>query len=112
MRFFRELQEQPLISDFIMLRIPIQRDDGKNMELDVVAESDCGRVAVTEVRKWKTPVGKSTAEDFAEKVSVFSEQNPDRTILPAFLSLGGFTKDALEFCQSRGIGTAEKIEHF
>ncbi len=93
-------------------RIPIQRNDGKNMELDVVAESDCGRVAVVEVKKWKTPVGRTVVGDFAEKADIFSRQNPDRSVLPAFLSLGGFTKDALEFCQSQGIGTAEKIEHF
>ncbi|MDM8522058.1 hypothetical protein QUF80_01700 [Desulfococcaceae bacterium HSG8] len=96
----------------VRLRVPLQRKDGKNMELDVVAESDCGRTVAVEVKKWKTPVGISIAEDFAEKVSIFSEQNPDRTVLPAFLSLGGFTKEAAEFCRVRGIGTAERIEHF
>jgi len=30
----------------------------------------------------------------------------------AFLSLSGFRKDALRLCQDRGIGTAERIEHF
>ncbi|MDM8552981.1 hypothetical protein QUF72_23075 [Desulfobacterales bacterium HSG2] len=92
--------------------VPLRREDGKKMELDVVAESDCGRVAVVEVKKRKTPVGKTIVEDFAEKADIFSEQNPDRTVLPAFLSLGGFRKDALKLCQTRGIGTADKIEHF
>jgi len=67
---------------------------------------------VVEVKKWKTPVGRSVIEDFAEKTDIFSEQNPDRTILPAFLSLGGFRGNALKLCQTLGIGTAEKIEHF
>ncbi|QTA92756.1 hypothetical protein [Desulfonema magnum] len=93
-------------------RVLLQRDDGKNMELDVVAGSDCGRVAVAEVKKWKKPVTRTAAEDFAEKAERFSEQNPDKIVLPAFLALGGFTDDALEFCRKQGIGTAEKIEHF
>ncbi|QTA92755.1 hypothetical protein [Desulfonema magnum] len=93
-------------------RVLLQRDDGKNMELDVVAGSDCGRVAVAEVKKWKKPVTRTAAEDFAEKAERFSEQNPDKIVLPAFLALGGFTDDALEFCREQGIGTAEKIEHF
>jgi len=93
-------------------RVPLRREDGKKTDLDVVAESACGRVAVVEVKKWKTPVGKTVVEDFAEKVDIFSEQNPDKTVLPAFLSLGGFRKDALKFCQDLGIGMAEKIEFF
>jgi hypothetical protein len=36
----------------------------------------------------------------------------DKQILPAFLSLGGLTPDALQFCQAQGIGTAYRIEHF
>ena len=96
----------------VRCRVPIQRDDGRNTELDVVAESACGRVVVAEVKKWKTPVGRNITEDFSEKAGIFSQQNPDRTVIPAFLSLGGFTKDALEFCRTRGIGTADKIEHF
>ena len=92
--------------------VPIQRDDGRNMELDVVAESDCGRVVVAEVKKWRTPVRRNITEDFSEKAGIFSQQNPGRTVIPAFLSMGGFTKDALEFCRTRGIGTADKIEHF
>jgi hypothetical protein len=33
-------------------------------------------------------------------------------ILPAFLSLGGFTEEALQFCQTQGIATACRIEVF
>ena len=93
-------------------RAPIQRENGKNMELDVVAESDCGRVAVVEVKKWKTGVSKSVVEDFAEKVEVYARTVPDKTILPALLSLGGFSGDAMKVCEERGIGTAERIAHF
>ncbi len=111
--FFRGVRDTARLNiTAVRRRVPLQREDGKNMELDIVAGSDCGRTVVVEVKKWKTPVGKAVAEDFAEKADIFSEQNPDRTVLPAFLSLGGFRKEALKLCQDRGIGTAERIEHF
>ena len=111
--FFRDVRDAARLNiTAVKRRIPLQREDGKNMELDIVAESDCGRTVIVEVKKWKTPVGRTVAADFAEKADIFSEQNPDRTLLPAFLSLGGFRKDALRLCQDRGIGTAERIEHF
>jgi len=93
-------------------RVPLQRENGKNMELDVVAESDCGRVAVVEVKKWKKPVGRSAVEDFVEKLEVYAESVPGKRVLPAFLSLGGFAGDAVRLCEERGIGTAERIAHF
>ena len=78
----------------------------------MVAESDCGRVAVVEVKKWRTRIGRSLVEDFAEKVDAYARDAPGKTILPAFLSLGGFTEDAMRLCEERGIGTAERIVHF
>jgi len=96
----------------VMQRITLQRENGKQMELDVVAESDCGRVVVVEVKKRKTPVGKNIVEDFVEKLGVYARQIPDNTILPAFLSLGGFREDARQLCEKHGIGTAERIAHF
>ncbi len=93
-------------------RVPLQRENGKNMELDVVAESDCGRMIVVEVKKWKTKIGKNIVEDFAEKVGIYTENMPGRTVLPAFLSLGGFTGEAIQLCEKLGIGTAERIVHF
>jgi len=93
-------------------RVPLQRENGKNMELDVVAESDCGRVAVVEVKKRKTEIGPNLVVDFAEKVRIYAKSVPDKIILPVFLSLGGFTVEAMQFCEERGIGTAERIAHF
>ncbi|MCP4694611.1 MAG: hypothetical protein GY859_41670, partial [Desulfobacterales bacterium] len=93
-------------------RVPFQRDDGKNMEFDIIAESNCGRVVVAEVKKTKDATGPKIVEDFHEKVNVYATLFPDRTILPVFLSLGGFTVGAGEYCKKMGIGTAEKIEHF
>jgi len=93
-------------------RVPIRREDGKNMELDVVAESGCGRVVLVEVKKWETRVGRGAVGDFAEKAEVYAGSVPDKTILPAFLSLGGFAGEAMRLCEERGIGTAERIAHF
>ncbi len=47
-----------------------------------------------------------------EIVEVYATQVPDKTILPVFLALGGFTEDALKLCERDGIGTAERIAHF
>ncbi len=93
-------------------RVPVQRQNGKNMELDVVAESDCGRVAVVEVKKRKAKTGPDLVENFAEKIEIYAKSAPDKIILPVFLSLGGFTDEAMRFCEEEGIGTAERIAHF
>ncbi|MBL7065796.1 MAG: hypothetical protein ISS49_16595 [Anaerolineae bacterium] len=92
-------------------RVSIQRDDGKRMEIDVRAKSSCGRTVLVEVRKRKATMGLKAVEDFQEKVEVYAELFPDETVLPAYLSLGGFTEEAQRFCEERGIGTAEGIEY-
>ncbi|MDM8551164.1 hypothetical protein QUF72_13855 [Desulfobacterales bacterium HSG2] len=93
-------------------RVPLQRENGKNMELDIVAESDCGRVVVVEVKKRKSRIGENLVEDFVEKAETYAKNIPGKTILPAFLSLGGFTNDAMQMCEKRCIGTAESVAHF
>ena len=93
-------------------RAPLQRENGKRMELDVIAESSCGRVVIVEVKKTKDPTGPQAVEDFLEKLKVYAQQSPEKTILPAFLSLGGFTTDARQLCEKHGIGAAERIAHF
>ncbi len=93
-------------------RVPIQRDNGKNMEMDIIAESDCGRTVAVEVKKLKTRIGKEALEDFCEKIKAYAKQFPEKIILPAFLSLGGFTDEAAELCKAKEIGTAERIAHF
>ena len=92
-------------------RVSIQRDDGKGMEIDVRAKSSCGRTVLVEVRKRKEKMGIKAVEDFQEKVEVYAALFPDETVLPAYLSLGGFTEEAQRFCEERGIGTAEGIEY-
>jgi hypothetical protein len=103
---------RPLNITDVRNRVSFQRNDGKGMEFDVVAESDCGRVVVVEVKKTKTKTGIKSVEDFFEKAEVYAKRFPEKTILPAFLSLGGFTDEAIRFCDEQGVGTAERIEHF
>ncbi|TGO02471.1 hypothetical protein PN36_24370, partial [Candidatus Thiomargarita nelsonii] len=90
-------------------RVIIQRDDGKNMELDVVAKSKCGRVILVEVKNTTDKIGLNLVETFQEKVEVYGKLFPDKKILPAFLSLAGFHTDAIKYCQVQGIGTADEI---
>ncbi len=94
-------------------RVLIQREDGKNMEIDIVATSSCGRVVLVEVKKTQAKTGLKKIEDFQEKVAVYQENYPDKQVLPAFLSLGGFTEqEALPFCFALGIATATRIEEY
>lgn len=93
-------------------RVHIQREDGKGMEIDIVAKSKCGRVILVEVKKRLEKIPLNTVEDLQEKVAVYEKLFSQQTILPAFLSLGGFTKDAQQFCQAHSIATALEIEHF
>ena len=90
-------------------RVIFQRDDGKAMEIDVVAESKCGRIVLVEVKKTQKKMSLKAITDFQEKVEIYGKQ---LATLPAFLSLGGFTGEALEFCQKHGIGTANQIKQY
>jgi hypothetical protein len=94
------------------MRVKFQRPDGKLMEMDVLAESDCGRVVAVEVKKTKAPAGASDVQDFIEKVDVYAALNSGNKILPAFFCAGGFAEDGRAFCGERGVGMAERLELF
>jgi len=109
--FFQEVIDTTRLNIIdVRERVFIQRSDGKKMEIDVVAQSSCGRVVLVEVKKTKAKTGPTIVEYFQEKVELYKKQ--EQNILPAFLSLGGFTEDALNVCQAHGIGWAEKIRHY
>jgi hypothetical protein len=93
-------------------RVKIQRDDGKEMELDIVALSKCGRVILVEVKKTKEKTDLNIVEDFQEKVEVYRKQFPEKIVLPACLSLGDFRTDAVRFCETHGIAMATEIKHY
>ena len=90
-------------------RFLLQREDGKGMEIDIVAESDCGRRVLVEVKKKKVKTSLKEVADFWEKVEAYQRLFPIRKILPAFLSVGDFTEEAQQFCEARGIGVAIEL---
>ena len=92
--------------------VTIQREDGKGMEIDIVANSDCGRVILVEVKKTQDKTGLTAVNNFQEKVVVYGKLFAEKTILSAYLSLGGFSKDAQQFCDAQNIATAERIKCF
>ncbi|MCP4151387.1 MAG: hypothetical protein GY757_26825 [bacterium] len=96
----------------VTTRFYIQRSDGKNFEIDVIADSLCGRTVLVEVKKTQTKTNKKMVEDFQQKIEIYIEQNPDRTVLPAFLSLGGFTHEALGYCREKEIATTDQLNYF
>ena len=93
----------------VRMRVRFQRPDGREMEMDVLAESDCGRVLTVEVKKTKSPIGLTPVQDFLEKLDVYASLHPEKMIIPAYFSVGGFTGEAQEFCENNGIATAQEI---
>ncbi len=93
-------------------RVALQRADGKGLEIDVLAESSDGRVVLVEVKKRQIKMGLKAVEDFQEKVKAYAGQFPDKTVLAAYLSLGGFTDEARQFCREQGIGMVEQIRYW
>ncbi len=96
----------------VRMRDKFQRADGKEMEIDVRADSACGRTMLVEVKKTKDKIGIAQTRQFREKAQAFAKCHPKKKILPAFLSVGGFTAPAKRFCQEHGIGTAVRIQYF
>jgi len=112
-RYFADVKDDTRLNIIdVKMRVKFQRPDGKDMEMDLVAESDCGRVLVVEVKKTRNPIGSASACDFLEKLDVYASLHTEKKILPAYFSSGGFTKEAQEFCRENGIGTAKEIRLF
>ena len=110
-KFFQNVTDNTTLNiQKVKERVHIQREDGKNMELDIVAQSSCGRVVLVEVKKTQSKMGLNKMEDFQEKVEVYKTLFPDAIVLATYLSLGGFTEEAGDFCLKHGIGVADKIE--
>ena len=95
----------------VKLRHLFKRNDGKAMEVDVFAKSDCGKVLIVEVKKTKQAVGRLVVEGFWEKVSVYANLNEGVSVIPAVLSIGGFSKEAEEFCEENGLLMATDIDY-
>jgi len=65
----------------VRTRIHIQREDGLDRELDIVAESDDERVVLVEVKKQQSKSNGEQVADFQEKVALYQSQHPDKVVL-------------------------------
>jgi len=110
--FAGAVDETELNMTNVRTRIIIQRDDGKTMEIDIVAEASDGRVLLIEVRKRQIKSNRQDVEDFREKAAVYQAHNPALKVLAGFLSLGGFTEEAQLMCEQSSIGWAESFSYF
>ncbi|MDM8526085.1 hypothetical protein QUF80_22145, partial [Desulfococcaceae bacterium HSG8] len=112
-RYFSDVRDDTKLNiTDVRMRVKFQRPDGKEMEMDVLAESDCGRLMAVEVKKTQTTTGLTLIKDFMEKIAVYAALHPEKQMVPAFFSAGGFTGEALEFCRKNGIATAQEISVF
>lgn len=94
----------------VLERAPFQRRDGKSEEIDLLARSDDGCILMVEVRKHQEKTNRQAVQDLRDNAAAYSQQF-GVTVIPAFLSLAGFTKEAQTFCQEQGIGSAEQIAY-
>ncbi|MDM8536392.1 hypothetical protein QUF70_06530 [Desulfobacterales bacterium HSG17] len=112
-RYFADVKDDAELNIIdVKMRVKFQRPDGKEMEIDVLAQSDCARLLAVEVKKTKTPIALTVIKDFIEKSAIFSELHPEKQVVPALFSAGGFTDEALELCKKKGVATSNEIRIF
>ncbi len=104
--------EQPLNLLAVQTRVMLQRPDGAKKEVDIVAQTSDERVLLIDVKNQQEKPNHETVADFLEKAALYSSQHPDKTLLLAFLSLGGFTEKALELCRQHGIAWTTELQYF
>jgi DNA-binding Lrp family transcriptional regulator len=103
-KFFQNVKDKKQLNIIdVRTNVIVQRDDGKNMEIDIKAESDCGRVVFVEVKKWKKKISINVVKDFYEKIETYSKDNPEKIILPAIWAENGFSKPSIEMCKHKAI---------
>jgi hypothetical protein len=107
-----ELFDKTMNIQDVRMRISLQRGDGKNLEIDLVAESADNSVLLIEVKKRKVKTGINDIEDFLEKLELYKVLNPEQSVYAGFLSLGSFTDEALQMCELKKIGWAEEFSYF
>jgi len=97
----------------VLERVPHQRLDGENKEIDILVQSDeaqgdGNRVAMIEVRDRIQRTGLAAVSKLHTNALDYGKQH-NVTVLSAYLSLSGFTEEAKQFCQKSGIGMAEAV---
>ncbi|MDM8561373.1 hypothetical protein [Candidatus Parabeggiatoa sp. HSG14] len=110
--FVNVIDKTELKLTVVKQRVQLQRQDGKVFEIDIVAESSCGRVVLMEVKKRLTKSSLEMVSVFLEKIDTYHSLFPEAIILPVFLSLNGFVSKAKSLCEKKGIGMASRIEHY
>jgi hypothetical protein len=98
----------------VKTRFFIQGDEehptpGKNLELDIVANTESGQSLLIEMKKTQEKMGIKTIKNFWEKVLCFSRLHPDREVFASFFSAGGFTSEAQAFCEEKEIGVSTQL---
>ncbi len=101
----------------VRTRVFIQADEehptpGENRELDVVADAESGQTLLVELKKTKEKIGVKPIQAFLEKARCYARLHPERKVLTAFFSAGGFTPEAKKFCDKQMIGTATEFFFF
>ncbi|MEZ4866266.1 MAG: restriction endonuclease [Caldilineaceae bacterium] len=108
--YFEDVAEDaPLNLVDVRERFFFQRRDGKNGELDLHALTTDARVLLVEVKQQQKKMGVAEVEEFLHKITAYTESFPDRVVIAAFLSLGGFTEEARQFCRAQQIAVAERL---
>lgn len=104
--------DKPLNLLDVQTRVLLQRPDGSKKELDIVAQTSDERVLLVDVKNQQEKPNHETVADFLEKAALYGSQHPGKTLVLAFLSLGGFTEKALELCRQQGIAWTTELQYF
>ena len=104
--------DQPLNLLDVQTRVLLQRPDGSKKELDIVAQTSDERVLLVDVKNQQEKPNHETVADFLEKAALYGSQHPGKTLVLAFLSLGGFTEKALELCRQQSIAWTTELQYF
>jgi hypothetical protein len=113
----KEEPTEPLHFSRVRTRLFIQTDEkhpnpNENRELDVVAEAESGQTLLVELKMTKEKIGIKPIRTFLDKAHCYARLHPDREVLTAFFSAGGFTPEAEELCEKQTIGTATEFFFF
>ncbi|MDJ0836359.1 MAG: hypothetical protein QNK37_07550 [Acidobacteriota bacterium] len=110
--YFEGFADDPAIRvETIYPRHMVQGPKGHKGEIDLRVDGAENVTLLVEVKKTERATNDKAVAHFAAKVKLFADDNPDRTVLAGFLSLGGFTEEAAALCKQEGIGTATEINY-
>lgn len=77
-----------------------------------MAQTSDERVLLIDVKNQQEKPNHETVADFLEKAARYGSQHPGKTLVLAFLSLGGFTEKALDLWRQQGIAWTPELQYF